>query len=101
MHHPDTETTITIYIEVSGRTVRRAAFRAFGCSACIAASSMVTELLTNLEISSVELLDGTMIDRALGGLPEEKRYCADLAAEAARRAAAKVSPPESMFPSQT
>jgi NifU-like protein len=68
----------------AARLVLRATFRTFGCSACIAASSIATELLLGRSAApSAEELDA-----ALGGLPEDKRYCAELVAEAARRALA-------------
>jgi hypothetical protein len=62
--------------------VVRATFRTFGCSACIAASSIATELL----VGRGAPVSGDELDAALGGLPEDKRYCAELVAEAARRA---------------
>ena len=75
------ETTITLYVRVDGDRIERATFRTFGCSACIAASSVATELL----IGRSEPLSAEEIDVALGGLPEDKRYCADLVVEATRR----------------
>jgi NifU-like protein involved in Fe-S cluster formation len=79
---------VQIFVKLDGaaqhgrRVVVRATFRTFGCSACIAASSVATELLPGRDTapSSDEL------NAALGGLPADKRYCADLVAEAARRA---------------
>jgi NifU-like protein involved in Fe-S cluster formation len=65
-----------------GGIVTRATFRTFGCSACIAASSIATELLIGRDIAPT----GADLDAALGGLPDDKRYCADLVAEAAHRA---------------
>ena len=62
--------------------MERATFRTFGCSACVAASSMATELL----VGRREPVSADELDAALGGLPAEKRYCADLVAEAVRRA---------------
>lgn len=78
-----TDTMIQIYVKLgaSGR-VERASFRTFGCSACIAASSIATELLVGRDTPP----SGSQLDAALGGLPADKRYCADLVAEAARRA---------------
>jgi NifU-like protein len=80
-----TDTMVQIFVKrSSAREVVRATFRTFGCSACIAASSILTELLLGRSAapSAIEL------DAALGGLPEDKRYCAELVAEAARRALA-------------
>ena len=78
----DTDTMVEIYVKLEGGRVTRATFRTFGCSACIAASSIATEMLVGRSAppSAVEL------DTALGGLPVDKRYCADLVTEAARRA---------------
>jgi nitrogen fixation NifU-like protein len=78
------ETTITLYVAVEGGSVIRATHRTFGCSACIAACSMATELL----VGRSSPLTALEIDRALGGLPDDKVYCAELAAEATRRALA-------------
>jgi NifU-like protein involved in Fe-S cluster formation len=76
-----TETTISIYVKLARRRVGRATFRTLGCSACIAASSVATELL----VGRSQALSASEIDTALGGLPEDKRYCAELVAEATRR----------------
>ena len=78
----ETDTMVQIYVKVAAGRVTQATFRTFGCSACIAASSIATELLVGRTTppSAFEL------DTALGGLPADKRYCADLVAEAARRA---------------
>ena len=81
------ETTIAMYVRFAadGR-VERATFRAFGCSACVAASSMATELLVGRDRAQAAALTADAVDAALGGLPPDKRYCAELAAEAVRRA---------------
>jgi NifU-like protein involved in Fe-S cluster formation len=73
---------VQIYVKLDAGRVVRATFRTFGCSACIAASSIATELL----VGRTSAPDATEIDTALGGLPADKRYCADLVAQAARRA---------------
>jgi len=77
------ETTITLYLKLArDGIVERATFRTFGCSACIAASSVATELLTG----RADPLTPDEIDSALDRLPDDKRYCAELVAEASRRA---------------
>jgi NifU-like protein involved in Fe-S cluster formation len=77
------ETTISIYVRFGADSrVERATFRTFGCSACVAASSMATELL----VGRCEAMSAEELEAALGGLPEEKRYCVELVAEAVRRA---------------
>ncbi len=76
------ETTVMLYVKLAKGVVSRATFRTLGCSACIAASSVATELLPG----RTDGLTADLIDEALGGLPADKRYCAELVAEASRRA---------------
>jgi NifU-like protein involved in Fe-S cluster formation len=77
-----TDTMVQIFVKLAGARVARATFRTFGCSACIAASSIATELLVGRQAAP----SADELDAALGGLPEDKRYCAELVAEASRRA---------------
>jgi nitrogen fixation NifU-like protein len=80
---PGTDTMVQIFVKLSAaQRVERATFRTFGCSACIAASSIATELL----IGRIVAPSADELDAALDRLPADKRYCADLVAEAARRA---------------
>jgi NifU-like protein involved in Fe-S cluster formation len=77
------DTMIQLFVRRSASgVVERATFRTFGCSACIAASSITTELL----IGRANACAADEIDSALGGLPEDKRYCAELVAQAVARA---------------
>ena len=80
--HPATDTMVQLFVKLRGGVVVRATFRTFGCSACIAASSAATELLVGRAIPP----NATELDAVLGGLPADKVYCAELVAEAARRA---------------
>ena len=79
----DTMVQIFVKLDASGG-VQRATFRTFGCSACIAASSIATELM----VGRTSAPSAQELDTALGGLPSEKRYCADLVAQACERALA-------------
>ena len=77
-----TDTMVQLFVKVVAGHVERATFRTFGCSACIAASSIATELL----IGKQGAPSAQELNASLGGLPADKRYCAELVAEAARRA---------------
>ncbi len=85
---PSTETTIRLYLAVAHGAIERASFRTLGCSACVAASSMATELLPGRTLVDAARVTSEAIDRALGGLPRDKRYCAELAARAVAHALA-------------
>jgi nitrogen fixation NifU-like protein len=79
-------TLVRIYLRVIDGQVAAARFKAFGCSATLAAASMATELATGARLADARALDAAAIERALGGLPAEKRHCAAVAAGALRRA---------------
>ena len=77
---------VRICLRVAGEHVGVARFKAFGCSATIAAASITTELVTGASVAAARGLDAAAIERALGGLPAEKRHCAAVAAVALQRA---------------
>jgi nitrogen fixation protein NifU and related proteins len=78
----ETDTMVEIFLKLDAGQVTQATFRTFGCSACIAASSIATGMLVGRSTAPT----AAELDTALGGLPADKRYCADLVAEAATRA---------------
>ena len=90
---PATENIITIYLRIEGGRVAAARFRTFGCSACIAASSMATELVRGRTAAEARAIDGTAILAALDGLPQSKRHCAELAGRALAVALESFRPP--------
>jgi len=65
-----------------------ARFRACGCGAAIASSSMATELMKGMTLSAARLFSNRRIVAALGGLPPAKIQCSVLAAKALRSALA-------------
>ena len=77
---------MTFWFEIVDNTIRRAAFQTYGCASAVAAGSITTVLLTGRTIRQAMLLTAKDIDLILGGLPEGKFACAQLAAEAVQRA---------------
>jgi nitrogen fixation protein NifU and related proteins len=83
--------TIAVRLERGAAGEARVAasrFRAFGCSAAIAAASMATVLIEGRTATEAAALTPEAITAALGGLPEDRLYAPALAAEAAQRAIA-------------
>lgn len=75
-----------IFIKVEEGRIEDINFLTFGCGAAIASSSMLTELVKGktldeaLEITNKEVAD------QLGGLPDAKMHCSNLAADALHNA---------------
>jgi len=79
---------VDLYIKVEGGHIADIKFRAFGCVAAIASSSVTTDLAKGLSLEEAEQLTEEEVVKALGGLPESKVGCSVLAPEALRQALA-------------
>lgn len=77
-------TVITLTIAEGRITDMR--FRTFGCTAAIAAASVLTELASGLGVDEAAALGPADILSALGGLPQRKEACALMAIGALRGA---------------
>ena len=76
----------TITLRIIGDRIAEARFRTFGCTAAIAAASVLTELVNGATPDAAARLEPADILRALGGLPERKEACALMAVGALRAA---------------
>lgn len=73
---------ITIYIKVQQNALSDVKFKTFGCGAAIAASSMLTVLATGKTLAEAFKITNDDVAKALGGLPEQKLLCSNIAADA-------------------
>ena len=80
----------TIYLKTTDQKVTRATFQTFGCGYSIAACSALTELVIGKTIPECWGITADQLVAALDGMPEEKRFCADLAVAALRDALAQL-----------
>ena len=77
---------IKIFIKVKDNLLVDVKFRTFGCGAAIAASSMVTVLAIGKTLDDALNIQNEDVSEALGGLPEEKLLCSNIAADALHNA---------------
>jgi nitrogen fixation NifU-like protein len=61
-------------------------FKTYGCAAAIATSSMVTELAKGMTLDRAMEITRQNVAEELGGLPEIKMHCSNLAADALHKA---------------
>jgi nitrogen fixation NifU-like protein len=76
-----------VYLRVRDGRVVEARFQSYGCGPTIAASSAATELAAGRALVEVAGLAAAEVEAAVGGLPDERRHAADVAAAALRAAA--------------
>jgi nitrogen fixation protein NifU and related proteins len=73
---------LRLSIRVSGGHVDAARFKAQGCVAAIAASSVLTEILTGKSLDEARRITPQQISDALGGLPPATFHAAQLCCDA-------------------
>jgi nitrogen fixation NifU-like protein len=86
MESPVCGDLMEIYLQIEDDTITDVKFRTFGCAAAIASSSMASELITGKTVDEALALTDENVAEALGGLPEKKMHCSNLAASAIRKA---------------
>lgn len=69
-----------IYLRIKDDHIEEAKFFTDGCGSSVACGSVVAELATGKDIDEAAQIGGDSILMALGGLPEEEKHCAFLAA---------------------
>jgi len=76
-----------IYIKVNEQDViEDVKFRTFGCGAAIATSSVVTEMVRGKTVEEALAVTNRQVAEELGGLPDNKMHCSNLAADALHKA---------------
>ena len=78
--------TLRLMFALEGDRIRQVRFQCRGCTVAIAAGSAATVLLVGCTITEALRLSDDDVDRALGGIPENRRGCSLLVARALRAA---------------
>ena len=85
------------YLRVLDGRIAEARFQTYGCGPSIAASSLATELVQGRPVGELAELTPLAVERALGGLPDERRHAASVVVAALQAAASQyraAHPPE-------
>jgi nitrogen fixation NifU-like protein len=77
---------ITVFIKVDKDVLTDVTFKAFGCGAAIAAGSMVTVLAKGKTLDQAMTITNEAVSEELGGLPDQKLQCSNIAADALHNA---------------
>lgn len=75
-----------VYIRVKDNKVEDVKVKTFGCVAAIATSSFVAELAIGRTLEEAKQITNKDVAESLGGLPQIKMHCSNLAADGLRRA---------------
>ena len=72
----------TLYLKITNQTVARCGFQTFGCGVSIACASVLTELLIGQTIDAGRAITAESVIEALDGIPDDKRFCAEVVVSA-------------------
>ena len=77
---------VKVWIKVENNHLVDVKYKVFGCPAAIAVCSMMSELATGMHVDSAYEITDAQVAKALGGLPDQKCHCSNLAASALHKA---------------
>ena len=80
---------VQLWVQLDGGKISDIKFKAFGCGACIASSSALTELVMGKTTEEAQKITNKDIAKYLGGLPAQKMVCSNFSAEILRDALQK------------
>lgn len=75
-----------IKLDASKKEIKDIKFKAFGCGACIASSSALTEMVKGKKIAEIDALTRDDVSEYLGGLPESKIKCSGFSVDVLKKA---------------
>ena len=78
--------TVLISLRIENNIVQEVKFKCMGCAVAIACSSMATEMVLGKPVEEAYRITETSVADALGGIPEYKMRCSNLAPAAIRNA---------------
>jgi nitrogen fixation NifU-like protein len=88
LDHPDVTAAVAnpccgdrihLYAHVTAERVTECTYLAYGCAACIAVGSILTEAVTGKPLHELAALDEPRLEALAGGLSPNQRHCATLA----------------------
>jgi nitrogen fixation protein NifU and related proteins len=78
--------TVLITLRIELGVVKEVKFKCMGCAVAIACSSMATEMVLGKPVEEAYRITEEGVAEALGGIPEYKMRCSNLAPAAIRQA---------------
>jgi nitrogen fixation protein NifU and related proteins len=78
--------TVLITLQIENNVIQDARFKCMGCAVAITCSSVATEMVLGKHVDQSYEITKQGVADALGGIPEYKMLCSNLAPEAIRKA---------------
>ncbi len=86
---------VLIFLKIDDDIITDVKYKVYGCGAAIATTSMASTMVKGKSLDEALEVTDEKVAAALGGLPENKQHCSNLAATAIRAAVTRyLNPPE-------
>lgn len=86
---------VLIFLQIEDDVITDVKYKVYGCGAAIATTSMASTMVKGKTLAEALEVTDEKVAEALGGLPETKLHCSNLAATAIRAAVTRyLHPPE-------
>jgi nitrogen fixation NifU-like protein len=86
LRSPVDSDTVLITMRIAGNVIQDIRFKCMGCVVAIACSSIATEMVIGKTVEEAMTISKQGVADALGGIPEYKMVCSNLAPDAIRKA---------------
>jgi len=84
--NPSCGDVLKIMLRIKEEKIKDIKFKTYGCAAAIATSSILTEMIKGKTLNEAKKIQNKDVLEALGGLPNIKIHCSNLAADALHKA---------------
>lgn len=81
-----TRLAVRFTLKLTNQQIETIRYQVFGCGFTIAACAAAAELAQGRSLDEIRSYSPQTVDQALGGLPDERNYCAELAVQALQAA---------------
>lgn len=88
--NPTCGDVVKLFINMKNGKIDEIKFQAFGCGACIASTSALTEMVKGKTIDEALKINNEDIAEFLGGLPPQKIKCSNFSADVLKKALGKL-----------
>jgi nitrogen fixation protein NifU and related proteins len=86
MRSPVDTDTILVTLQIENGIIEDIKFKCMGCAVAIASSSMATEMVRGKHVDEASQITKQAVADALGGIPQYKMLCSNLAPDAIKKA---------------
>lgn len=77
---------VKLFLKIKNGKILDIKFKAFGCGACLASTSALTEIVKGKSIQEARKITNLEIADYLGGLPPQKMICSNFSTNVLKRA---------------